>query len=554
MCGLWEMVVEEDLEKHGSEEMVLAEAHQKSLKKTKKKSKRIILLSPPFRKIEYERYRLGENLGIRYLASFLENIGYEVEVLDPSLSHFSIEKTAKIILKEDYDLIGFTIPNGGLFSNVVKVIRILRKNGFKGHITLGGHFPTFEHKEILRYNKNIDSIVQHEGEITLFELVNNLDKEENFKNILGLSYRNSKQICINPPRPLIKNLNDLPFPKRDKNLKYNQNNHYTMVTSRGCYGNCSFCSIRAFYDYDKPLWRYRSPNNVVDEIKYLINNYNAKVISFMDDNFIGPGKFGKKRAIEIANEIINRGISIYFEISCRPNDIDEHILKVLKRAGLRHVSVGIESGNEDVLKRFNKKTTVLQNINAIKTLRKTNLSFTPYFIMFDPWTTISELKDNLRFLYNNNICTYRSIKNAITLYNGTPFYEQLKHNSGRVNWEYQYNFKNTDVAEVYFMIDSLSEFNKINPIIDILMYTQDLNNKGIRETLKKIQTETNEFTYNTTMRIINWVTNDKSENDHFAKDIRDDISSFTDQIKNLLFAKGLEQVLHELEFRNHDRK
>jgi len=547
------MVVAEAPEKHGSKEMVMEEARQKSLKRTKKKSKRIILLSPPFRKIEYEKYRLGDNLGVRYLASFLENKGYSVDLLEPSLSHFSIEKTAKIILKEDYDLIGFTISNGGLFSNVTKVIKILRRNGFKGHITLGGHFPTFEHMEILRYNKNIDSIVRHEGEITLYEIVNNLD-EENFKNVLGLSYRNSKQICINPPRPLIKNLDDLPFPKRDENSKHNQNNHFTMVTSRGCYGNCSFCSIRSFYDFDKLLWRYRSPKNVVDEIVYLVNNKNAKVISFMDDNFIGPGKFGKKRAIEIANEIINRGISLYFEISCRPNDMDEHILKVLKRAGLRHVSVGIESGNEEVLKRFNKKTTVLQNINAIKTLRKTNLSFTPYFIMFDPWTTISELKDNLRFLYNNNICTYGSIKNAITLYRGTPFYEQLKHNISRVNWEYTYNFKNTDVADVYFMIDSLSEFNKIDSIIDILMYTQDLNKKGIRETLKKIQTETNEFTYNTTMRIINWATNGKSENDHFAKDIHNDISSFTDQIKNLLFTKVLDRALHESEFGNRDVK
>jgi radical SAM superfamily enzyme YgiQ (UPF0313 family) len=311
LVGSREMAAVEAPGKQGLKAMDQEVIHPKSLRKRRAKSKRVLLLSPPFTKPQYKGYRLGEALGIRYLASFLEVNGHKVDALEPSLSQLSIRDTAKEILKEDYDLAGFTVPYGGLFPNVVNVIKIIRDAGFKSHITNGGHFSTFEHLDILRYNKNIDSVVRHEGEVTLLALVNNLDDQNNFKTILGLSYREGEKLHVNPPRPLIENLDELPFPKRDDYSRYNEGDHYAMVTSRGCYGNCSFCSVRAFYGYDKASLRFRSPENVVNEIEYLVDNYNAKVISFLDDNFMG-GKIGKKRAIEIANIIISRGLDIFF--------------------------------------------------------------------------------------------------------------------------------------------------------------------------------------------------------------------------------------------------
>ena len=122
-------------------------------------------------------------------------------------------------------------------------------------------------------------------------MLENLGKE-NYSNILGLSFRLAKHVRVNSLRPFIKNLDELPFPKRNKYKEFG--NHFTMVTSRGCYGNCSFCSVRAFYSCDKQLFRQRSADNIVDEIEDLTSKYDAKVISFMDDNFIGPGISGKE--------------------------------------------------------------------------------------------------------------------------------------------------------------------------------------------------------------------------------------------------------------------
>ena len=95
-------------------------------------------------------------------------------------------------------------------------------------------------------------------------------------------------------------------------------------------------------------------------MEYLTTHYDVKIISFIDDNFINKVD-GKKRAVEIANEIDKRGLSIYFNISLRPDCVDEDTLKILKNVGLKHVSIGIESGNNKILERFNKSTTVSMN-------------------------------------------------------------------------------------------------------------------------------------------------------------------------------------------------
>lgn len=363
----------------------------------------------------------------------------------------------------------------------------------------------------MTFNKNIDSVIRHEGEITLLELINNLE-DKNLSGILGLSYRDSGNIFINSLRPIIKNLDELPFPKRSKYSLYHGDNHFSILTSRGCSGNCSFCSVRAFYEYDSPLWRCRSPENVVDEIEYLIGKYGAKVISFIDDNFIGSGKFGEKRAISIANEIVNRDLNINFQISCRVDGINNDVLEHLKKAGLLHVSLGIESGNEEMLNRFNKNTTVSKNISSIEILRKNNLSLTPYFIMFDPWTSIEEIQENVKFLYENNLCRFDTVSNAVSIYKGTPLYKKFKQNLKRFNWEYKYSFAEADVAKIFCLINSLQEIKDLDKMLDTIVYQCDLRHMNCHMDVGRlisyeIQKKINEFIYRIMLEIINHVMN-----------------------------------------------
>lgn len=516
-------------------------------KRSLKRIKNVFLLSPPFLTSQYTSFRTGESLGIRYIASFLEMYGHEVSVIEPSLLHLSIRSTAQLILKNDYDLVGFSVPNGRLFPNVVKTIKILRDNSFDGHITIGGHFPTFEYLDILKYVRNIDSLVRYEGELTILELLDNLD-EEKFGSILGLSYRLSNQVKTNPPRPLIKNLDELPFPKRDEYNNYK--GHFIMITSRGCYGNCSFCSVRAFYGYDKPLLRQRSHKNIVDEIEYLVDNYDAKIISFLDDNFIGPGVSGKRDLQALTNILKERDLKCFFEISCRPDYIDKNSLILLKDVGLRHVSLGIESGNDQILKdRYNKGTTVSENISALETLRELNLSFTPYFIMFDPFTTIQDIKKNLLFLYKNEICTYRAVKSSITIYKGTQLYEKLKNNLIRFKWGYKYDFMESKITKIYKVIVSLYELDRIDNMIDMMNYKLDIDSESIErdifsKVLRKITKEYNEFIFKTTSDIINSIDDD---NEKRLKTIKDNVYYFEKLVNKILADSNFDFIIEDME-------
>jgi len=364
-------------------------------------------------------------------------------------------------------------------------------------------------------------------------LVNNLDDQDSFKNILGLSYRKKKMLQINPPRPLIEDLDSIPFPKRDDYSRYNEENHFAIITSRGCYGNCSFCSVNAFYGYDKSSWRIRSPSNIVDEIKSLVKNYDAKVISFMDDIFLGKSKNGKRRALELVNMIVDQGIDINFEISCRSDDVDKYILTDLKKAGLKHISIGIESGDNKILRRFNKRITVSDNIQAMRTLRNIGIDFTPYFIMFDPWITLDELKNNLHFLHSNNICTFQTVKNAITVYKGTPIYFQIKNDLKRKNWEYHYAFKDKNIEKIYFSLEELKELSEID---NLLIYYNFLKNSEFIEFYEDIIIQANTFTYNIMLNFIDVITNISSNNYQLTQmnTIKKMIHEYVTNIKNKL--------------------
>ena len=172
--------------------------------------------------------------------------------------------------------------------------------------------------------------------------------------------------------------------------------------------------------------------------------------------------------------------------------------------------------------------------------------------MFDPWTTLDELKCNLLFLYDNKICTYRTVKNAITIYKGTPFFAQLKNELRRQNWAYQYKFKDNTIAKIYYTVESLKELAEIDAILDILIYNQDVEITDFKENIRVAYEETsvlaNQFVYESMLEIIDGVINGSSDDFLLVqiKTLRDKIYGFVEDIKNNLFAKGLDWALEDL--------
>lgn len=409
---------------------------------------KIVLITPPY---DTNELRLGESLGLKYLAAVLRHHDVEVYVIEPVLLGWSVEETVEAIVNYGCDLLGISVQFSRALPAAIKVAKMV-KSEITPHITMGGHFATFHYDELLYTIPYLDSIVRFEGEYTLLELVRRLNAPETWKDILGLAYRRDATIHAAPPRPLIKNLDELPFPERDATSRLAGDLHFGMIGSRGCLLSCTFCSVPFFYNEPQgPRWRVRSPANVVDEMEILVQQHGAKAITFFDDNFIGSSRYGKKRAEQIAREIMSRRLNVRWSIECRVDDVNRDLFEILMAAGLSHVNLGIESGAQSVLNRFRKLTTVRDNEQAINTVRELGLSAYYHFIMFNPDTTLRELETSLDFIDRNKIGNFSVISNRLDIYKGTAEFYRLKK-EGRLikdEFEYRYNFSQPVVELVY---------------------------------------------------------------------------------------------------------
>jgi len=343
--------------------------------------------------------KLIEPIGPEFCVAYLRYKGAFASIYDLSL-HLDEDKAIKYIVDLQPSILGFSILYSHMMDDSYRFIAKLRKEGLKSHITIGGTYPTLNADEVLRNFYHIDSVVRVEGEITCHDLLRAVKGEIRLSDVEGLSYKLGKHVVHNSPRPLIENLSEMPFPSRDDFDAYTSLGGIVQIhSSRGCHANCSFCSTAAFYrKAPGNKWRSRNASNVVDEIELLLKQSPTNEIWFTDDNFIGPGEIGNERAKLIAEKIIKRGLDIKFIIQSRADNLRVDTIRKLKKAGLRKVYIGIESGIDSCLKTFNKKTTALQNASALKLLENEEVFAELGFIGFDPFTTVEDFSKNVDFL------------------------------------------------------------------------------------------------------------------------------------------------------------
>jgi radical SAM superfamily enzyme YgiQ (UPF0313 family) len=391
----------------------------------------ILLVNPRYRIMEEP---IQEHLGFGYIASFLRERGYSVEIIDAGLRGLSPKKLAREILSRDTKLLGITIVYQAAAKEQLSVIPILRRAGYPAHIALGGYAATLAHREFLEWRSDIDSIVRGEGELTSLELLESLSGLRPLETVRGISYTRNGDVVENELRPLIENLDSLPFPARDELPKaFTRGGCITMVTSRGCYAGCTYCSIRSFYDcMPGANWRGRSPENVLDELEYLVKRYDCRKVKFEDANFFGPGQKGRERAVAIAEGILRKDLGIRFRFECRTENVDEEVFGLLKRAGLEEVFVGVESFIPRVLESMHKGTTVEDNVTALDTLARLGIRAGVGFIAFDPDTTLDEFFKNLEmvkkhvFPHRKNLGFYIDPFGKLQVFAGTEIHRRLK--------------------------------------------------------------------------------------------------------------------------------
>lgn len=340
-----------------------------------------------------------EHLGLGYMASCLRVEGLSVLIVDLTINDWTLNHSLEEISQINCSLIGVSIPFQEAAKEALDFISKLRKVCKDTHITIGGIYPSFSYREIMDLCSAIDTVVLGEGELTIVELVKAVLKGGDYTKVSGIAYRDDNSIKTSTPRSLIPNLDNIPFPARDTlDVILNKYGFASMITTRGCYGRCNFCSVDPFFSTFGPKYRLRSWENVIEEMNFLYTNYGVRNFMFNDANFIGGKGRGFDRAKKIAEEILRRKWDIEFRIQCRVNDIDEDLFTLLKEAGLTRVYLGIESGSQTILDRFQKDATVEENLRAIEILSKLEIFMSLGFIMFDDKINTKELNENLAFL------------------------------------------------------------------------------------------------------------------------------------------------------------
>jgi len=334
------------------------------------------------------------HLGIAYLTSFLkkEKKDIKIKIFDEGLGGGLKELDALI---DDFKptLIGITLFSYcyGFGYNLIE--RLRKKTDIK--IVVGGPHVSAIKSKILKETK-VDFAVKQEGELTLLELLQELQKRKpDFSGIKGLIWWDKGRIVENSDRGLIRNLDILPFPDFDafeieKYACYEQKT-LPLVTSRGCPFGCNYCSVRLSMGQE---FRPRSPKNVVSEIKHWYKK-GFRNFDINDDCFT----LDLDRAEKICDLIIKSKLKIKFQLynGIRVDRITPKLLKKLKRAGCNFIAYGCESGNQETLKRIKKNITLDQVRKAVDWTNKAGIKNAVNFIIGHQGETYQEALDSLKF-------------------------------------------------------------------------------------------------------------------------------------------------------------
>ena len=334
-------------------------------------------------------------LGMLYIASVLEKEGHQIDFWDFDNDELDEKKLKSILLKFKPDLIGFTATTSTI--QHAKKIAKYSKNLTNAKIIFGGIHTTIAPNDVLKEDY-IDLIIIGEGEISIKNLVKELEKKKpNFSGIRGIGYKVGGKIKLNPPQPLVENLDDIPFPARHliKNpyippdaLK---NPVTTIMTSRGCPGRCTYCCTKNIFGF---RLRFRSVESIITEIESALKN-GSKEIHIMDDNFT----VHKQRVLEFRDEILKRKIKTTFVFSngIRADKIDEDILKALKDIGVLSVGFGVESGNQRILDNIKKDIKLDTVRKAYKLAKKFGFETWGFFIVGLPGENKETVNDTIEF-------------------------------------------------------------------------------------------------------------------------------------------------------------
>jgi radical SAM superfamily enzyme YgiQ (UPF0313 family) len=373
-----------------------------------------------------------EHLGLMSIAGYARSRGFEVAVVNGMVAgHGSVEDTWRDILATVARvgrprLIGFT--NIDTFAETEWLIDHCRGAWDDVKIVLGHNFATLNYARILREYPAIDYVAMGEGEVSFARLAEAVLGRLPLSAVPGLAWRGADGAIESTPQTTVA-LDDLPWPARDElPVVLAEGFAAAIFTTRGCLYRCTFCGTGAISDLQgRDRYRFRSIEGVVDEIEYLAKDFGADFVTISDDLFLAKHPSSQERAAAFADEVLRRRLDIGFMFDARVDSIvDLSLLAHLRRAGLRRVFVGLETGSYEQLVSYRKRHVrsgddPAERINALHDL---GVEVIPGTIMFHPAVRPDELRQTLRLLTATGYGNPNKLLDRITAYAGTPLYRE----------------------------------------------------------------------------------------------------------------------------------
>jgi radical SAM superfamily enzyme YgiQ (UPF0313 family) len=361
-------------------------------------------------------------LGLAYLAAVLEQDGHQTTLFDFGLDpDTSMEDDVRQVYAFSPHLVGITAMTSA-YHSVLDTAALLKAQ-LGRPVVLGGPHATLYPERVLEEAPSIDYVVRGEGEDTIRELVSALEgRNGDLSAIRGLTYRVRSGVVSNPDRGLIQDLDALPFPARHLFDLERYGLHtpegrpmMTILSSRGCPYSCAYC----FKGIVGRTYRQRSPGNIVAELRQVVDQYGIRDFYFVDDLFT----LDVQRLHALMERFVEEKLEIHWQCLARVDRVSAEILHKMYAGGCRRIHYGIESGNEDILKRVGKGFKLEQVRQVVRWTREAGIQTKGYFMLGLPGDTEQTMRQTADFAASLDLD--EAMFSLTTPFPGTRLWDEL---------------------------------------------------------------------------------------------------------------------------------